>query len=80
MAKAMPGIPLWKIGKGGLSMGRFIKLATPEVCGKCHKLIRAGRVAYWHMATFRCYSCIRKSGEAIESAEEKALAWEIEGE
>ncbi len=62
-------------------MGRFITLATPAVCVHCGKLIRRGRVAYWHMAEFLCYPCARKSmGEPRMSPEEQQLMLDLDQE
>ncbi len=62
-------------------MGRFLRLAAPVVCRVCHKIIRAGRLAWWEFSDFTCYTCYIKSvGEAPEHKDEKALLWELEAE
>ena len=58
--------------------GRLIRLSTPGVCVECGKVIRAGRLAFWEMATLTCYGCFKKQhGEAEIDEAERAILEEF---
>jgi hypothetical protein len=54
--------------------GRFIRVSTPVICARCARLVRGGRLAYWELSSFTCYSCVKRTmREAPTDPEETAI-------
>ncbi len=54
-------------------MARFIILENPAICRTCHKVIPAGRGAWWGAGRARCVPCQDKRGIVKMTPEEQAL-------